>query len=179
MSTTPVEQSKTKAYQDKLRALLADRLPLDVLAETPDALGRLIAGHSAETLRRRPYADRWTWTPNEILGHLTDTEWVYGYRVRLILCEERPTILGMDQDCWVAGQGYNARDPGRNLADFRALRAINLALWRQMQPQDFARVGVHNERGEENLGLMLTMHAGHDLTHIEQMKKYLAAITGG
>jgi len=32
-------------------------------------------------------------TPNEVIGHLTDSEWVYGYRLRLILCEDDPASL--------------------------------------------------------------------------------------
>lgn len=34
---------------------------------------------------------------------------MYGYRLRLILCEENPTILGMEQNLWVAGQRHNER----------------------------------------------------------------------
>jgi hypothetical protein len=35
---------------------------------------------------------------------------------------------------------------------------------------------MHNERGPESLGLMLCMNAGHDLSHIDQLTRYLAAI---
>ncbi len=168
--------SVTRAYYDKLVALLGRRDPLDVLASTPDVIGKLIASHKPETLRKRPFPDRWTWTPLEIIGHLLDGELVYGFRIRLILCEERPTILGMDQEKWVAGQDYNGRDPKALLADFRAARNINLSIWRNIRPDQFARVGVHNERGEESLGQMIRMHAGHDLSHIDQLTRYLAVI---
>jgi len=96
--------------------------------------------------------------------------------VRLILCEERPTILGMSQDLWVAGQRHNDREPGELLAVFRQLRQANLSLWRQMTPADLKRTGLHNERGEESLGIMLKMNAGHDLSHLDQIQRYLHAI---
>lgn len=30
------------------------------------------------------------------IGHLTDSEWAYGYRLRLILCEDEPAIVRPD-----------------------------------------------------------------------------------
>jgi len=84
----------------------------------------------------------------------------------------------MDQEKWVAGQRYNEREPRELLADFRALRGISLQLWRLVGPAEETRVGLHNERGEESLGLMRRMNAGHDLSHLAQITKYLKAIVG-
>ncbi|TWT43850.1 DinB superfamily protein [Phycisphaerae bacterium RAS1] len=173
-ATAVVDKGTTAAYRDKLAGLLGQRDPFSVLASTADEIGKLFAPHPAEKLRRRPYEGKWT--PTEIIGHLCDSEWVYGYRVRLILCEEKPTILSMDQDLWVLGQRYNERDAGELLADFRSLRAVNLKLWRGVRPEQMARYGRHNERGEESLGAMLKMLAGHDLSHIDQIRRYIAAL---
>lgn len=176
MSTARPEVGSPKSYQDKLLGLLGSLEPLDVLAATPDAFAKILAVHPGDLLRRRPFPDRWTWTPLEILGHMLDAELVYAFRIRLILCEDRPTILGMDQEKWVEGQRYNAREPEDVQSDFRAARSINLKLWKQVRPDQLGRVGLHNERGEESLGLMLRMQAGHDLAHIDQLTRYLAAI---
>lgn len=174
MSSSQVDLSATKAYQDKLMALLGDREPLEVLAQTPTVFSRIAGEHSAKTLQTRPFPGKWT--PCEIIGHLCDAEWVYGYRVRLILCENEPTILGMSQDHWVEGQRYNERDPREVAQHFANLRAINLQLWRGMSPANFQKCGVHNERGRESLALMLKMNAGHDLSHIDQITRYIAAM---
>lgn len=171
-----VEAGDSPAYQNKLLGLLGDRDPLAVMLETPVFIRRVVAEHDAATLRTRPFPGKWT--PLEIIGHLVDTEWVYGYRIRLILCEDRPTILGMDQDLWVAGQRYNEREPRELAEHYAMLREANLRVWRGMGPVELARVGRHNERGEESLGLMLKMEAGHDLSHIDQITRYLAAARG-
>lgn len=168
-----VEQGNTSAYQDKLLDLLGTRDPLEVLGQTPRVIGELVRPHPPEVLKRRPFDGKWT--PLEIVGHLTDAEIVYGYRVRLILCEQRPTILSMDQELWVSGQKHNEREPGELLEAFAALRTINLGLWRRMTPDELRREGVHSQRGPESLGLMLRMNAGHDLSHIDQLGRYLAA----
>lgn len=175
-SAERIEVSRPSAYIEKLFGLLGSKEPLAVLGATADVIEKIVSTHSAKVLQTRPFEGKWT--PNEVIGHLADTEWVYGFRMRLILCEDKPTILGMDQEKWVAGQGRNARDPKDQLAEFRALRTVNLALWRRMRPIDLERFGLHNERGEESLGRMLRMIAGHDLSHIDQITRYVAAVTG-
>ena len=174
MSAVQPDISSTQAYQDKLMGLLGDRDPIEVLAGTPAVFAGIVSGNTAKTLQTRPFPGKWT--PCEIIGHLCDAEWVYGYRVRLILCEHEPTILGMSQDNWVEGQRYNERDPSELVRQFASMRTINLQLWRGMSPEDLKKCGVHNERGRESLGLMLKMNAGHDLSHIDQITRYLAAI---
>lgn len=179
MPATPpkIEKGDSAAYQQKLLGLLGNRDPIDILSKTADVLAGVVEQNSPEVLRTRPFPGKWT--PNEVIGHLSDSEWVYGYRIRLILCQDNPVILGMDQDLWVAGQKHNDRQPKDLGALFRNLRAGNLALWKQMTPNDLKRVGRHNERGEESLGLMLKMNAGHDLSHIDQITRYLQAIDAG
>jgi hypothetical protein len=161
------------AYRRKLDEFLGNRDPMTVLGQTADALAKIVAENPATLLRKRPFPGKWT--PNEVIGHLSDSEWVYGYRMRLILCEDKPTILGMDQDLWVAGQHHNDREPRDLLEMFRAMRHFNLAIWKRMGSDEHARVGRHNERGEESLGQMFRMLAGHDLSHIDQITRYLAA----
>src|SRR5262249_23615551 len=82
------EMLAARSYREGLFQLVGERDPLDVLARTGDALGEIVKEHATVTLRTRPFEGKWT--PNEIMGHLTDSEWVYGYRVRRILCEPKP-----------------------------------------------------------------------------------------
>ncbi|MBI1825533.1 MAG: DinB family protein [Planctomycetes bacterium] len=171
---TTIERGNTSAYQQKLANLLGSRDPLTVMAETADVLAKIVRENSSDRMKTRPFPGKWT--PNEIIGHLSDSEWVYGYRMRLILCEDEPTILGMDQDLWVSGQYHNERTPAELVEMFRHLRQYNLFLWKYMREAQLKRVGKHNERGPESLGTMLKMNAGHDLSHIDQITRYLAAI---
>lgn len=176
-ATSRIELNDPSAYRKKLRGLLGDRSPLEVLSRTADILETMVKARPAELLRRRPFEGKWS--PNEVLGHLIDTELVYGYRLRAILCDDRPAIIGMDQEKWVAVQEHNRRDPFDQVANFRFLRNLNLSLWRTITPEQMKRVGLHNERGEESLGLMLEMEAGHDLSHIDQIQRYIAALVEG
>ena len=166
--------SNPQAYRERLFQLVGKQEPLEVLGQTAGKLEEIVRNYSPTVLRTRPFEGKWT--PNEVIGHLTDSEWVYGYRLRLILCEENPTILGMEQNLWVTGQKHNDREPSAHAEMFRTMREYNLALWKQATPEDLKRTGLHNERGPESLGLMLRMLAGHDLAHLAQAERYIRAV---
>ena len=166
--------SDPQAYRENLFKLLGDQNPLEVLAQTASTLADIVHKHSAAELRTRPFEGKWT--PHEVIGHLTDSEWVYGYRLRLILCEENPAILGTNQDLWVARQRHNERETSEFVEMFQTMRQFNLALWKRMSPADLERTGQHNERGPESLGVMLRMMAGHDLSHLDQITRYLQTV---
>jgi hypothetical protein len=176
MTTTQAGLSVTdpRAYRENLFTLLGHRDPLQVLAQTASDLADIVRKNSVTVLRSRPFERKWT--PNEIIGHLTDSEWVYGFRLRLILCEDHPTILGVNQDSWVAGQHHNEREPAELVEVFRTMRQFNLSWWKRLSPADLARTGLHNERGPESLGVMLRMMAGHDLSHVGQLNRYIEAV---
>ena len=163
-----------KAYLNNLFRLLGDRDPLEVLAQTALALADVVRVHSVTVLRARPAEGQWT--ANEVIGHLVDGEWVYGYRARLILCEDDPAIPGTNQDQWVARQRHNEREPSELVDTFAILRECNLALWKRMSPVDLSRSGHHNERGSESLAMMWRMLAGHDLSHLSQIGRIVRAV---
>lgn len=174
MVTPQIQEGTTAAYRKRVMGFLGDQDPIDVLGRTADVLGEIVRDHAGKRMQTRPIEGKWT--PCEAIGHLCDCEWVYGYRARLILCEENPAILGMDQDLWVAGQRYNEREPLELAEEFHDLRKHNLRMWRGLTPQELERTGQHSERGPESLGLLRTLLAGHDLLHLDQLKRLLMAI---
>ena len=163
-----------QAYREKMFKLLGNQDPMKELAGTASALEEIVSSHEAAVLRARPFEGKWT--PNEIIGHLTDSEWVYGYRLRLIVSEELPTILGTQQDRWVAAQRHSEREPSELVETFRTLRELNLAAWKRVPAADMERAGQHNERGLESLDVMLRLLAGHDLSHLSQIAQYIDAV---
>jgi hypothetical protein len=169
-----LEVSAPSTYREKLFNMLAGRDPIEVLVKTASTLADIVARHPAEVLRGRAMQGKWT--PNEIIGHLTDCEWVYGYRLRSILCEDEPAILGFRQDAWVAFERHNEREPSELVEIFRTLRLLNLSVWRRMSSEDLQRSGQHNERGPESLAVMVRLLAGHDLSHLHQISLYLQAL---
>lgn len=169
----PQAAAAAPAYVRALLDLLGAREPLDVLPDLVPWIETRLRGLSDRVLRRAEAPGKWSVI--EVLQHLADTEMVYAVRGRLVLSEDRPPLQAYDQDRWAALFNYREAATELALAQLSALRAANLALWRTVGPEGRARVGLHSERGEESLDLMLRMMAAHDLVHRRQIERILAA----
>jgi hypothetical protein len=112
----------------------------------------------------------------DVLQHLADTELVWGYRLRMVLAHDRPSLTGFDQDRWARQLHYERVDPKDALDQFRLLRRMNLELVAGASADDLQRVGVHAERGEQTLEQMIQLWAGHDLLHLRQIDRIRGSI---
>ena len=156
-------------YVKALLDLLGDRDPLSVQAELVPALEALTAGLDEKSWRRPESAGKWSIV--EVVQHLADSEIVIGYRIRLILSQDRPPIQGFDQDAWARHLGYAAADPETALGQLRAVRVANLALLRTLDAARLDRYGVHSERGPESVRRIAQLTAAHDLVHRRQIER--------
>lgn len=162
-------------YGRAILELLGDRDPMVVLSETPDALSRAIQALRPAALRAPESPGKWSIV--QVLAHLADSDLVWGWRVRLILAQDRPTITGYDQDAWANRLRYVDADANEALEMFSVLRRANLRLIERMSPADLRRVGVHAERGEESIEHLIRLYAGHDLLHLRQIDRIGAAVS--
>jgi hypothetical protein len=165
MPETPQE------YQKRMLGQLTGQNPLKLQSATPKKLERLLKGVPAAKLRKRPAPAKWSVA--EIVAHLSDTELVVGFRIRLILGSPGTPIQPFDQDVWVVALHYDKRDVRQSLAQFRALREANLLLLKRLTPQQWKHHGMHAERGEESVETIVQMMAGHDLNHVAQIEQIL------
>jgi len=156
-------------YAAAVLGLVGERPPLDVLRETPGAAARAVATLTPEKLRTPEAPGKWSIAM--VLRHLADTDVVWGWRMRLILAQDRPPITGFDQDLWADRLDYAHADPNESLESFAVLRRDNLRLIERATPEDLERVGVHAERGEESAGYLVRLYAGHDLLHLAQIDR--------
>ena len=156
-------------YAPAVLGLIGDRRPIDVLRETPGAAARAVATLTPEKLKRPESEGKWSVA--QVLRHLADTDIVWGWRMRLILAQDRPAITGFDQDLWAERLDYANADPNESLETFAVLRRDNLRLLERASVEDLQRVGVHAERGEESAGYLVRLYAGHDLMHLNQIDR--------
>lgn len=139
-----------------------------VLRETPDSIRRFLDNLPAE-MGVRPEAPG-TWSIRDVVQHRADAELVDGFRLRMILARDRPALAGYDQDLWASRLGYNVVQLEEAFEQFAVLLRSNMRIWERLTPSDLARAGIHAERGEESLGLMLRLCAGHDRLHLRQLE---------
>ena len=164
-----------RAYVAAIHARLGDRNPMTLLAQAPAELANAVEGLSEADSRRQP--DAGDWSVLQIVRHLSDSEMVYGYRMRLIVADERPAIPGFDQEAWAERLHYHDGALADALADLTAQRARTLRWLRVLSEDELARVGVHSERGEESVLDIVRLLAGHDLAHLAQIERTRAALS--
>ena len=174
-SNRTVDSPQERAlYAGAILDLLGDKDPLNVLRQTPAVIARSIETMSREQLRKAEAPDKWSMV--HVLQHLADSDLVWGWRVRLILSQDRPQLTGYDQDLWADRLHYKDADPDEAMAMFALLRRANLQLLDRATPADLKRVGVHAERGEESIEYLIRLYAGHDLLHLRQIDRISAAV---
>ena len=164
-------QETVEQYRQRMLNHLEGRDPLKLQAAAPKTLARLLKGVSASKARKQPAPGKWSIA--EIAAHLADTELVGGYRIRTILGAPGAPIQGFDQDAWAATMQYNKRDLRKSLAQYTALREANLTLLKTLSPEQWTQHGVHSERGNESVEMIVRMFAGHDLNHFAQIERIL------
>ena len=160
------------AYVRALVDTLGDRDPLQVLRQTPTAV-RAMCARLSDAQWRTPMAEG-EWTALQVVGHLLDVEVVYGFRWRLILTEDRPAYPGYDEKRWSL---LPRPAPSQLLGALEGLRAVNLAVLEEVEDAAATRLGVHGEQGEERFDLTVRKVAGHDLAHLNQLARTVAAAT--
>ena len=160
-------------YTQRILGYVEGKEPLAVQAATAEKLERLIEGVPTSELRNRPAADKWS--VSEIVAHLDDAKIVTGFRIRMILGTPGAAIAAYDADSWVTSGHYEKRDPRKSVEQFRVFREANLALLESLTPEQWKHYGMHSERGQETMELIVRMAAGHDINHLQQIERILPA----
>ena len=86
------------AYIEALLGLLGPSDPLEVLEKTPAALRTSREGLSEREVAMAEAPGKWS--VRHVLRHMADSEVVWGWRLRLVLAQDRPVLTGYDQDLW-------------------------------------------------------------------------------
>lgn len=168
--------AQASEYVRSILALLGEQDPVIVQSRLVGKLRAAITGLSATALDRAEAPGKWSIA--EVIRHLADSEVVGGWRLRLVLGQDRPAITGYDQDTWVQRLAGAYADVESALGVLEPLRAAHVRLLRSLTPEQWEREGVHAERGPESVRLIAKLYAGHDLAHlnqIERIKKAAAA----
>jgi len=112
-----------------------------------------------------------TLEPAAYVQALVDT---LGDREPLEVMRQTPTTPGYDEKRWSL---LPRPAPAQVMAALEGLRAVNLAVLDQVDDDGRQRLGVHGEQGEEHFDLTVRKVAGHDLAHLNQLARTVAAAT--
>ena len=114
------------------------------------------------------------WTVLEVLGHLMDFDQIFYDRAVMIRDEDNPTLPAFDHDALVEQGKFNARAKADVYATLRQSRLQFIDFFDALTDEQWARTGIHPERGPFSLTDALLQVVMHDTNHIEQITRILA-----
>jgi len=142
------------------------------IARAPHELADAVRGAGAAALARRPAPK--SWAPTEVICHLRDNEEWFLERMRMIVAMELPRFVATNPDRWADERQYLTNDGAAALAAFVRRRSETLEFLRALEPEAWARAGVHvDSRGRRTIDEFLSVMAWHDDNHLDQLRRAL------
>ncbi len=110
------------------------------------------------------------WTLRQVVGHMVDTERVFGYRALSIARCDPAALPGMDQDSWTAASNAAVRPLTAQLAELEAVRRSSIALFGSFDE------AMWDERGTASDVEFCTrafpyIIAGHEIHHLKVLEE--------
>jgi len=157
-------------------------MPFDVAAREAllrrYAKGPLLLRSAWEAVPReartwRPSEDKWS--AHEVVVHCADSETYAAIRIRLLLAEPEPLIVGYDENVWARRFYYHASDPEVALGLVESVRAHTSAMLTGLPGEYWGRMGRHSQSGPYSTDDWLRIYAEHLEAHAAQIQRNLAA----
>ncbi len=113
------------------------------------------------------------WTIKEVIGHITDTERIFGYRALCIARGEQNPLPGYDDQHYVLNGNFNSRSLYDLVHEFSVVRESNLVMFKSFDEAAKSRVGIANNN-KVSIPALLFMILGHEIHHLNVIReKYL------
>lgn len=151
-----------------VRTALLDRYRMG-----PALLRRAWLEIPAEARAWRPAEGRWS--AQEVVVHCADSETYAAIRIRLLLAERDPLIVGYDENAWARRFDYHAADPELALHLVETVRAHTSAALAGVPAEAWSRMGRHTQSGPYGTEDWLRNYAEHLEIHAAQIRRNLAA----
>ena len=113
------------------------------------------------------------WSPHEMLGHLTDTERIFGYRALCIARGEKQSLPGFDENEYADAAHFSEISFESLLNQYRLVREGSLALFGTFTDEVASQIGNANGNAV-SVKALIWMIAGHEIHHLRVLReKYL------
>jgi DinB superfamily len=142
-------------------------------ARGPEKLRAALAATPPEAVQWRPEVGEWS--AHEVIVHCADSETQAASRIRVVVSEKEPVILGYDEAAWARDLDYHAHPVDVALATVDAVRANTVALLRRLPEAAWRREGRHTESGRYTAEDWLRIYAEHLENHARQIEANVAA----
>ncbi len=146
----------------------------DGLEAGPVQVRQVVRGLSEEQIRARPVPGKWSIL--EVVCHLADSDQAWAHRIKRVIAEELPLLIGYDETRFAAALGYHARTLNEELEFSERTRRQLAQIVRGLKAGALTHEGIHERAGKMNLQQMLQIeidHFEHHLTFLVEKRKAL------
>lgn len=116
------------------------------------------------------------WSIQEIVIHLQDSDLIGVDRMKRIIAEENPTLIGYNESLFIQRLHCNEQvvEDAVTLLDINRKQFAKVL--RKLKDEDFARAGTHNEAGRVTLGDQIRKYDEHLDHHLKFIKEKRAKL---
>ncbi len=151
-------------YYARYIDLVPDGDVLAFMEQQHRATQAMLAPLSSEQARYR-YAEG-KWSVTEVVGHMADTERIFAYRALRFARGDDTPLAGFDENRYTPAGRFDERPLGSVAAEFAAVRAATLAMFRGFAPDVVQRSGLANG-SPVSVRALAYIIAGHELHHVQ------------
>ena len=163
----PPQPNEYAAYAAGYVARAANSDVFKALHTQPGDLRLLLTGMTDVQSCARPAPAEWS--INEVLGHITDTERIFTYRLLRIARGDVTPLPGFEQDDYILPGKFNARTLSSLLDEFTLVRQSTLSLVDTLDDEMLSRMGTTSNNPTSARALVFII-AGHVAHHIESLR---------
>ncbi len=151
-----------------------DRLLIEQYLAGADVPAQAIRGLNKTELNAFPVPG--TWSIQQIIMHLLDSDLIASDRMKRVIAEDRPTLIGYNETAFAKTLPYSELDPALACDIFAKNRRLTYEILRRLDDKAFERTGMHNETVEITLAYLVgtyTKHLDGHMVHLRRKRELL------
>lgn len=158
-------------YFSKYLALVPDGDIIATLDRQMSETVSLITSLSEEQGQYRYAPEKWS--VKEVIGHITDTERVFGYRTLCFARGETNELPGFDENVFAAHARFEQYTQQELAHDYQAVRSASLSLLAGLDETAWLRPGIAS-KNQVSVRSLIWLMAGHQQHHLDILQtRYL------
>jgi hypothetical protein len=165
------ESTEYAPCYEKYIALVPENDILDVIRRSPGTDLGLLAG--VPDCEASVYHPPYTWTIKQVVGHLTDSERVFGYRALRFARGDQAPLPGFDENAYASAIRLDDIPLGELIAELADLRRSHLAFFKHLSEEAWHRRGIANS-AEVSVRALAYILVGHERHHASIIHKRLS-----
>ena len=168
---TRPDSTEYAPYYEKYIALVPEHDILKTMKSTPETDLAFLARipESEASVCHPPY----TWTIKQVVGHLTDSERVFGYRALRFARGDSTPLPGFDENAYASAIRLDDIPLGDLLAEFASLRRSHVSFFEHLSDEAWHRRGTANN-AEVTVRALAYILIGHERHHAAILRNRLS-----